>query len=385
MKKSWSSLAALSVLALALIACPGGGTPNTPVLTSIQLIAPSTTLEVGGTVAFTAAPKDQNGNAMSGVSITFNSSDPSKATVTSGGVATGAAAGTTNITASSGGVTSNAVALTVTPQPTSFTISNPTPASLTLGASDLKTASVIVSRSGGQADPISFELLGVPTNAGLTANVSPNPASLAQSTVTVTLSTNDSPTNGTYPLTLRATGGNVQREVALSVTVNAPRTIFSEDFANDIPATWTAERGPSGATGAIWTTTTSLTPGAPFTGKFAVANSGAAGPKATDTALTTPKFDATGCTTLTLEFVNQLRLAAGNSAKGDVDVSTNNGLSWTNALQLRATDGYLTGVQKTVTLPALTANQPEVRVRWHYYDTINDWWWAIDSVRVRCN
>ena len=389
MNKGWSFLAAL--LALALVACPPS--PPTPVLTSIQLTAPSTTLEVSGTVTFTATPKDQNGNTMSGVTIAFNSSDLTKATITSGGVATGVAAGTTNITASSGNVTSNAVTLTVSPQPTGFTLSDPTPASLTLGASDLKTASVIITRTGGLSNPISFELLGVPTGAGLNTNVSPNPANLGQSTVTITLSTTDSPTNGTYPLTLRATGGSVQREVTLSVTVKAPRTIFSEDFTDGIPAAWTVEVGPNGVNDpkSVWVSATKPrsgnAPGAPFAGKFVVAESaarGSVGLEKMDTYLTSPKFDATGCASLTLDFANQFRVNAAYE-KADVEVTTNNGLSWANVLSLRATDGYPNPVVKSVALPASASNQPEVRVRWRYYEAINDYWWAIDNVRVRCN
>ncbi len=100
-------------LVIALAAC-GGGTAPAPVLTSIQLSSPSTSVTVGGTATFTAVAKDQNGATMTGVSLAFASSDPGKATINASGVASGVAAGTTTITAKSGSVTSNAVSLSVT-------------------------------------------------------------------------------------------------------------------------------------------------------------------------------------------------------------------------------------------------------------------------------
>jgi Bacterial Ig-like domain (group 2) len=100
-------------LVVALAAC-GGGTAPAPVLTSIQLSSPSTSVTVGGTATFTAIAKDQNGATMTGQSVAFASSDPSKATINASGVATGVAVGATTITAKSGSVTSNAIALSVT-------------------------------------------------------------------------------------------------------------------------------------------------------------------------------------------------------------------------------------------------------------------------------
>lgn len=51
------------------------------------------------------------------MATTWNSSDTSKATVSSTGLVTGVAAGTTNITATVDGVTSPALTLTITAKP----------------------------------------------------------------------------------------------------------------------------------------------------------------------------------------------------------------------------------------------------------------------------
>jgi plastocyanin len=72
----------------------------------VTISAGSSSVAVGGTLQFTAAPKDQNGSAIA-ASLTWNSSVPAKATISSTGLVTGVATGTTNITvsATAGGVT----------------------------------------------------------------------------------------------------------------------------------------------------------------------------------------------------------------------------------------------------------------------------------------
>jgi plastocyanin len=83
----------------------------------VTISAGSGSVAVGGTLQFTAAPKDQNGSAIA-ASLTWNSSVPAMATISSTGLVTGVATGTTNITvsATAGGVTVGSLpsALTVT-------------------------------------------------------------------------------------------------------------------------------------------------------------------------------------------------------------------------------------------------------------------------------
>jgi trimeric autotransporter adhesin len=80
-------------------------------LTTITLSGGSSVV-AGSTLQLTAAPKDQNGNAIA-ATITWASSATGVASVNSGGLVTGVAAGTANITATSGGVVGTAV-ITVT-------------------------------------------------------------------------------------------------------------------------------------------------------------------------------------------------------------------------------------------------------------------------------
>jgi hypothetical protein len=108
------------------ISIPGYGTytlvvPNTPavgLLSSIALTCTPTSISVAATSTCTAIAKDSSNTALSPQpSFSFTSSDTTKATVSSAGVVTGVASGSSNITASSGGITSNAVAVMVTAAP----------------------------------------------------------------------------------------------------------------------------------------------------------------------------------------------------------------------------------------------------------------------------
>lgn len=100
----------------------GGGSGNNPAPISVASVTVSPTspsVTVAGTAQFTATAKDSNGNAVNGASFTWSSSNTAIATISSTGLATGIAAGTTNITATAGGSTSTPVTLTVTvPTPT---------------------------------------------------------------------------------------------------------------------------------------------------------------------------------------------------------------------------------------------------------------------------
>jgi len=88
----------------------------TPILTSIDISPTSATVQTGNTQTFIATPKDQFGNAMTGITITWSSSNTGVTTINSSGVATGVVTGTSIITAVSGSISGTA-ALTVADQP----------------------------------------------------------------------------------------------------------------------------------------------------------------------------------------------------------------------------------------------------------------------------
>ena len=112
---------------------PGTGTGGGGAVTVASVAVSPTTASVaaGATTTLTATVKDAAGNALSGQTVTWTSSDTGVATV-SGGVVTGKAGGSATITATSGGKSGTAV-VTVTVSVASVVV---TPASKTMTYGD---------------------------------------------------------------------------------------------------------------------------------------------------------------------------------------------------------------------------------------------------------
>ncbi|HEX5017646.1 MAG TPA: Ig-like domain-containing protein, partial [Actinomycetes bacterium] len=99
-------------------------TSQTTAVASVTVSPTTASLSVGGTKQFTATVKDASGNVLTGRTVTWASSAPNVATVSTSGLVTGVATGTTNVTATSEGKTAT-VATTVTSS--SSTSSTPPP------------------------------------------------------------------------------------------------------------------------------------------------------------------------------------------------------------------------------------------------------------------
>jgi hypothetical protein len=106
---------AASLLALSLgIACSSGTAPPTPVPTTVAISPTAVQFDaIGSTRQLTATVRDQNGVAMSGVTVTWSSANPGAADVSTSGLVTAVANGTTEITATAGSATGR-VTVTVT-------------------------------------------------------------------------------------------------------------------------------------------------------------------------------------------------------------------------------------------------------------------------------
>lgn len=113
MKRNRPAVAALAAL---FAACSGGDGPTDPpppTVSSVTVSPATHTLDMGATVQFTATAKDASGATVSGQTVTWSSSSTAVASISTSGLATGVAAGSTAITATVGGVAGSAV-LTVT-------------------------------------------------------------------------------------------------------------------------------------------------------------------------------------------------------------------------------------------------------------------------------
>lgn len=168
-------------------------TVTPPPIATITVSPSSASIAVGATEQFTATAKDANGNTISGVTFTWSSSSTGIATISASGLATGVAAGSTNITASASGVTSPAAALTVTAPPPSLTITTTTLPSGTTGGA----YSATLQASGGTV-PYTWGLSSGTLPTGLTLNagtgvISGTPTVAGTSNFTVKVTDSETP------------------------------------------------------------------------------------------------------------------------------------------------------------------------------------------------
>jgi uncharacterized protein YjdB len=99
---AWTVLALTSLSGSSCGDGPGG--IKDPVLASVVISPPSAIIGAGDTQEFSASARDENGNPVQGALFAWSSSNPSVATVSETGVATGVTGGDVLIRATAGGV-----------------------------------------------------------------------------------------------------------------------------------------------------------------------------------------------------------------------------------------------------------------------------------------
>ena len=138
------------------------------VTVTVSPAAPS--VAVGGTLLLTATPKDANGNPLTGRTVTWASSAPAVATVSSTGLVTGMAAGAATITATCEKMSGAAAATVAAPAPLPVASVSVSPAapSLTVGAT-VQLAATPLDASG---TPLSGRVVTWATSSAAVATVS---------------------------------------------------------------------------------------------------------------------------------------------------------------------------------------------------------------------
>src|ERR1041384_6770921 len=83
------AVSAMAVMSF-LVACGGSSDTTTPVtvgpVTTVTVTGPATTVVIGGTLQLSASPVDAHGNAVTGQTATWASSDQTVATVNASGL-----------------------------------------------------------------------------------------------------------------------------------------------------------------------------------------------------------------------------------------------------------------------------------------------------------
>lgn len=178
-----------------------------------------------------------------------------------------------------------------------------------------------------------------------------------------------------------------QLDIALQVaeTCDAPGyellTTLTQSFdTGRRPAGW--EVRDHAGTGATWgfkdvSERGNLTGG---TAGFAMVDSDYPGPVDVDTSLISPSIDFSDEPVVLLSFDQDFFKYPGNLEEvGEVDVSVSGG-DWQSVY--RITDGARGPSHQVIDISALAAYQPDVRVRFRYYNANSEWWWQVDNVRL---
>ena len=168
---------------------------------------------MGVTQQFTAAPKDQYGNSMTGGPLTFASSNTAIATISATGWATGIAAGTSTITVASDGISTSAL-LTVTTPP-NFTLSV-APSTLIVTQGSSVPSTITVNPTGGFTSSVSLVASGLPS--GVTASFT----STSATTSILTLTASTTATTGTTTVVITGTSGGLTPQITTINLAVAP-------------------------------------------------------------------------------------------------------------------------------------------------------------------
>ncbi|RLD60384.1 MAG: hypothetical protein DRJ05_04765 [Bacteroidetes bacterium] len=155
--------------------------------------------------------------------------------------------------------------------------------------------------------------------------------------------------------------------------------VLTENFDSGIPAEWTIIDG--GATTDTWFGTTDHSGSTLDETPFAFVNSDAASYNDMDETLISPIFNTDGYTNLTLEFDQYFYYySSGGAEKAEVDIW--DGTSWVNVLSMttQSVGSWTTPDHQAIDILAYA--NPDMKVRFHYYDANYDWYWAVDNVSV---
>jgi uncharacterized protein YjdB len=175
------------------------GPPPPPVVTTVTVAPTSASVVAGATTTLQATVKDQNGNAMTGQTVTWSTNNSSAATVSSSGVVTGVAAGSATITATSSGKTGTS-SITVTAVPAIVTTVTVAPTSASVVAGATTTLQATVKDQNGNV--MSGQTVTWSTNNAAAASVSSSGVVTGVATGSATITATSSGKTGTSSITV---------------------------------------------------------------------------------------------------------------------------------------------------------------------------------------
>ena len=182
--------------------------PPTPVVTTVTVAPTSAAIIAGATTTLQATVKDQNGNVMTGQTVTWSTSNAAAATVNSSGLVTGVAAGSATITATSSGKTgSSSITVTAVPPVVTTVTVAPTSASVVVGATT--TLQATVKDQNGNVMTGQTVTWSTSNAAAATVNGSGVVTGIAAGSATITATSSGKSGTSTITVTAPSGGGTI--------------------------------------------------------------------------------------------------------------------------------------------------------------------------------
>ena len=172
MHKRFEGLTSVAVVLL-LSACGGASGPTAidTTVASVTVTGPRSNVTIGGTLQLEASPRNASGTVINGLIPTWSSSNPTVATVSSGGLVSGLVAGTATISATISGVVGRD-ALTTVPASQAATVDATPGLQFTPSQVDIAQGGTVTWQFGTVTHNVTFGAgsAGTPSNIGNTAS-----------------------------------------------------------------------------------------------------------------------------------------------------------------------------------------------------------------------
>lgn len=320
---------------------------------------------------------------------------------TTGALTTGTYYYVLQTTCSTGPVTalSNEATVTVNPNPTAGIIVNTvclgSPINL-IGLTDIGTGFNWTGPNGfSSTSQYPFVPSSTLLNAGDYVFTASDAGCSSQATVTVTVGQHPAGVVASVNDAVICTGDTIDLNSSVTTAVN----VLSENFDLNAPS-WTITNAPTSPAVANWAPVTcpfsQISGSLAFTnfsttngGKFFMCNSDAGGSgTTTNTILTSPVFSTVGMTSAQLSFEHLYQRWASGDLTVAVQISTNNGGSWTNLQTYSSDQGIVTANAEVTTTANINLsaylNQPTLKIRFNYV-AVWGYYWIVDNVQVNGN
>lgn len=222
----FSAVVAIAALVAMAASCsstapaPTLPSPDHPVVRVDVTPGADTLVSAGANKQFSAVARDSSGNEVSGVTISWSSSNPAVATVSSSGVANAVANGSATITASASGIAGHAAVVVAIPPATQHVASvtvSPTADTLTAAGQTAQFSAVARDSSGQVVNGVSFTWTSSNTAAATVSS-----SGLASAVA-----------NGSATIIATASGVSGHATVVVAIPAPPPGNVFFQEGFED--------------------------------------------------------------------------------------------------------------------------------------------------------